>query len=284
MTTTNAPRLLLAGAVVLAVAGAVAVALGGRGSHHPSHTAGATPTTAAAGAGAGAAAPPGAAAGPTTAAPDAGGSATAKTAAPAWHLPSPGTYRYHFARFGDQPVAYDATVVVVGGGATSYTETRDHQSAKMLRSYAAGATGVSETGFTLESATGNDQCRWDHPFVIVPPSTAGGQTWKATAACSLAVGKTAAKVQMESTSTVVGLRNATAAGKTVSLLRIDRQVTLRTTVNGQTATRRSAFVEYYDQARGLLAQSTEDATEDGPAGHLSYRITETLLTLQPEVR
>jgi hypothetical protein len=255
--------------------------LAGRGDHHSGHTAGATPTTAAAGANVGAAAPPGEAASPTTAAP----AAAAKTAAEAaWHVPAPGTYRYHFTRVGDQPIAYDATVVVATGQATSYTETRDHQSAKLLRAYASSGTGLAETGFTLESATGNDQCRWDHPFVIVPPTTAAGQTWKATAACSLTVGKTATKVQMESTSKVVGLRNAQAAGKAVSLLRIDRQVTLRTTVNGKTATRRSAFVDYFDESRGLLAQSTEDATEDGPAGHLSYRITETLLTLQPEVR
>jgi hypothetical protein len=199
----------------------------------------------------------------------------------AWQVPAEGTYLYRFDRRGADAVVYDATAVVakVAGG---YSETRDHQSAKVRRAYAANADGVQETGFVLKSKSGTNECRWDRPITVVPATAAPGQTWQATAGCDLIVGKQRSRVALESVSRIVGPRTATVGKLTVPLLRIDRTVTLRTTLAGKTSTRQSHFVDYFDTTRGLLAQSTEDATEDGPNGRITYRIVEAMLTLQPE--
>jgi hypothetical protein len=263
---------LVSAAAIALIGGAVLIVTPG-----PSHTRPASATTSTlpapaqqAAPGAGATTPP----------------STAASVAPAgldwWHKPATGTYRYHFARTGDYPATYDAPVVVSAAGSTSYSELRDHQSAKMLRSLAVTKDGLDETGFTVESTSGRDQCRWDHPVMILPASAKAGRTWKSTASCPLTVGTTTARVAIESTSRLVGPKEATTPQGKVTLLRIDRVITTRTTTGGKTATRQSSITDYFDTARGLLAQSSEDAAEDTPAGRITYRVTESLLTLQPE--
>jgi hypothetical protein len=221
----------------------------------------------------------------TTTAPapqQAGSSTTAASAPNQTRRPAPGTYRYHYERTGSSPQSYDAALVIAHTSA-GYTESRDRQSVKVVRIFATTPDGVHDNGFRLDSGSGRATCAWDHPFMMLPRDPKPQQRWTGQAACTLKVGGTASTVRIDSTSTVVKLVDSKVGDATVPLVRIDRKVTLRTTVNKQTATRTSTFTDYYDTTRGLLAQSTEDATETGPSGTTTYRIVETMLTVQPEV-
>jgi hypothetical protein len=203
---------------------------------------------------------------------------------PAWQPPKAGTYRYHFTRTGWQPADYDADDVIAAAGKSGFTESRDHKSALYIHTYAQRGQTVQETAFVLDSGTGRSECRWNSPFIVLPLRAKEGQTWSSKATCTMLVDKTSAAVEFESAARIVGVRTGKAGDTETPLLRIDRQVVLKTTANGQTAVRRSAFIDYYDTARGLLVQSTEDATETGPSGTTTYRIVEAMLTLQPEAK
>jgi hypothetical protein len=209
--------------------------------------------------------------------------APANTPIPHFRMPAVGTYRYHFQRSGDASADFQADDVVApaSGG---FTDTRDHQSVKVSRTDVVTKDGgVRETHFAFASQTGRTDCRWDKAITVVPDSPKPGQTWRSKASCTTAVGTTATRIVYDATSQVVGLRTAKVGNATVDLLRIDRKVVITTTAKGQTASRHSTFVDYYDTARGLLAQSAEDATDTTPSGTTTYRIVEAMLTLQPEV-
>jgi hypothetical protein len=200
----------------------------------------------------------------------------------AFHLPALGTYRYHFERVGTDPVAYDATDIFAAahGG---FTETLDHVTAKESHTDVLDHGDVKETLYSFDSTTTKSPCKWSKAILMVPANPTPNQQWSSTASCATSVDKSAIRIEYEATSKVIGVKQAKVGNVTVPLLRIDRVVTLRTTVKGQTAIRQSSFVQYYDTARGLLAQSIENATDQSPSGAKNYRIVESMLTLQPEV-
>jgi hypothetical protein len=207
----------------------------------------------------------------------------ANSAIPRFRPPAFGTYRYRFQRTGAAPADFQATDVVAPA-AGGFTDTRDHQSVKVSRTDVVTKDGgVRETHFAFASQTGRTDCRWDKPVTVIPDNPKPGKRWTSKASCATAVGTTATHIDYDATSEVVGLRTAKVGDAAVELLRIDRKVVITTTAKDQTAVRHSIFVDYFDTARGLLAQSTEDATDTAASGSSTYRIVEAMLTLQPEV-
>jgi hypothetical protein len=213
---------------------------------------------------------------------------TSTAAAPVspWHAPAPGAYRYHYERTGADPASYDGPLTIARSkSAGVYAESRDHQSAKITRAYKSTATGaVQETSFTLTSAAGDNRCTWNKPVTFLPADPKPGKRWTAKASCTLKAGSGTTLLAFEETATVHGIVTATLDKTPVPVLRVDRTITLRSTApDGKTDTRVSNVVDYFDTARGLLAQSTVDAKDNTATGATTYRIVETMLTVQPEV-
>lgn len=217
-----------------------------------------------------------------TASPAPEGDGPGETALPAWSSPRPGAYRYRHVRTGDRSTSFEATSVVASA-ASGYTEARDRTSVVVKRSFAVKGSEVREASFALQSPSGVAACKWDRAFVVVPADRSEGNSWNAGASCTMTVGSTRTAVEVESASRVVGPRSASVEGVDSTLLRIDRKVIVRTTAGGESGERHSEFTDYFDTARGLLVQSTEDARETTPSGTTTYRIVETMLTVDPEV-
>jgi hypothetical protein len=207
----------------------------------------------------------------------------ADSSATTWHTPAAGTYRYHYSRAGAGPLEYDSTVVVATTGSHSYTETRDQQSVSAIRLYSVDGGALREAGFTVDTGSDRQTCHWDHPLTEIPAGPSPGKQTASNATCTLRLAGTSTTIKFESTLKVVGFRDAKLAGATVPLLRIDGRSKVTTTTDKSTIVRTSSSIEYFDMNRGLLAQSTEDAVEEGPSGRSAFRIVETMLTVQPEV-
>jgi hypothetical protein len=203
----------------------------------------------------------------------------------AWHTPAPGAYRYHYERTGDDPASYDGSLTIAAAKAPgTYAEARDHQSARIVRHYTSSASGVQETAFTLATSSGDSRCAWSKPITFIPADPKPDQQWTAKAMCTLKVGSGTTRLAFEGTATVKGNVSAKVGNTSVPVLRIDRRITLRSTsADGKTDTRLSTAVDYFDMARGLLAQSTVDVKDSTTTGTIAYRIVETMLTVQPEV-
>jgi hypothetical protein len=208
---------------------------------------------------------------------------TTTAAASAWHIPTAGGYRYRHSRTGAGAVEYDGSFAVAPVGDHGYVEYRDQGSVKATRYYSVDRGELRQTKFTVDTGTGPQTCQWDRPITVLPSIPKNGHEWTSKAACSFAIGDRQATTQIESTWKIVGIRQSKVGDITVPLLRVDGKSTASTTTSDGTIVRTSSFVEYYDTARGLLAQSTETAHETGPAGESDYRVIETLLTMQPEV-
>jgi len=206
----------------------------------------------------------------------------AQADAGAFHLPAPGRYRYHFDRQGADPVAFDGADLVTAGG-QGFSERRDRQSVKESHTYELSGGALRETMYSFDSATTQSPCHWSRAIVVVPAHPQAGDQWTSSAKCTTSVGQAVLALDYKATSKVVGVHRAKTPAGAVSLLRIDRVVVLTTTVKGKSAVRHSTLVQYYDTARCLLAQSTEDAVDHTPTGTTTYRIVESMLTLQPEV-
>jgi hypothetical protein len=219
----------------------------------------------------------------TTATTSSGSSTKAAASTRTWHNPAPGTYRYHHRRTGAGAADYDGTFVIAAVTARGYTEMREQDSVKANRYYSIERTGLRQTKFTLNTGSGTQTCGWDNPITVLPNDLADGHEWTSKSACTFAIGQDQATTQLESTWKVIGVRDSKVGDTTIPVLRVDGKATARTTTEAGTIVRSSTVVEYYDLARGLLAQSTENATETGPSGKTSYRIVETMLTTQPEV-
>lgn len=213
----------------------------------------------------------------------AGADGKATTALRAWRTPQPGTYRYHHERQGDGAEAYDGTFVIAATGRAAYSDSRGRDAFKSTQHFSTDDGSLSQTRLIVDRGYGQESCRWDHPVLLLPAEAKDGHKWTSKAQCTWTRGQDTATTDLESAFAIVGIRDSKVDGATVQLLRVDGKSTVRTTSAGGVVTRTSAFVEYYDTARGLLAQSTEDVTETGPSGTTTYRIVDTMLTTHPEV-
>lgn len=205
------------------------------------------------------------------------------TASRAWRTPASGTYRYHHSRTGAGAAEYDSTFVIAPAGPRAYTDSRERDSVKSVQFFSLDSGTLRQTKLTVDRGSGLETCRWDNPVIVLPAQPKDGQEWTSKTSCSWRLAEGEARTELESTLVVVGTRDGNVNGATVPLLRIDGKSTARTTSPGGTVVRASTFVEYYDTARGLLAQATQNVIETGPSGETSYRIVETMLTVEPEV-
>jgi hypothetical protein len=202
--------------------------------------------------------------------------ATAKP--PPWKAPKPGVYRFHASRSGDGAYERDGEIRVAADGPKGYTESRPQEATTSTRAYTIDGGTLRLTHFTLSSPSGSSTCTWDKPLTIMTTTP----EWTSKAACHLPLRAGDADIKVDLAWKVVGIRDAKVGNDTVPLLRVDGTSKTETTTKDGTIVKTSTIVNYFDTARGLLAQSTEDATETGPSGTTTYRIVETMLTVQPE--
>lgn len=224
----------------------------------------------------------------STTAPAGAGQATATTspasaesngaaAVRRWHAPKPGAYRFHTSRTGAGAYERDGEMQVAAA-ANGYTESRPQEATTSTRHYTVDGPTLRLTHFTLSSPSGSSTCRWDKPITVFADTS----EWTSKAGCHLALRAGDADIRVELSWKVVGVRDAKVGDASVPLLRVDGTSKTETTTKDGTIVKTSTIVNYFDTARGLLAQSTEDASETGPSGTTTYRIVEAMLSTQPE--